>query len=84
MRQASIQGVSPRRARSFTRRDPSDDITPDLVQRDFTADAPNRLWVAEISLIPTGEGAPAHDPVGERVANVASHHGRACLPRVCI
>lgn len=56
MRQAGIQGVSPRRPRSFTRRDPAADLAPDLVQRDFTAVAPNRLWVADISLIPTGEG----------------------------
>ncbi|MFE1554285.1 DDE-type integrase/transposase/recombinase [Streptomyces sp. NPDC058734] len=26
------------------------------VKRDFTADAPNRLWVADITLVPTGEG----------------------------
>ncbi|MFK0224049.1 DDE-type integrase/transposase/recombinase [Streptomyces vinaceus] len=25
------------------------------MQRDFTADAPNRLWVADITLVPTGE-----------------------------
>jgi transposase InsO family protein len=29
---------------------------PDLVNRDFTAPAPNRLWVADVSRIPTGEG----------------------------
>jgi putative transposase len=29
---------------------------PDLVHRNFEADAPNRLWVADISRIPTGEG----------------------------
>ncbi|MFI5529301.1 IS3 family transposase [Kitasatospora sp. NPDC051853] len=56
MRQAGLQGVSPRRPRSFTRRDPAAESAPDLVQRDFTANAPNRLWVADISLIPTGEG----------------------------
>ncbi len=56
MRQAGLQGVSPRRPRSFTRRDPAAGLAPDLVQRDFTAGAPNRLWVADISLIPTDEG----------------------------
>ena len=28
----------------------------DLVERDFTADAPNRLWLADITEHPTGEG----------------------------
>ncbi|WP_239476723.1 DDE-type integrase/transposase/recombinase [Nocardia arizonensis] len=26
------------------------------MQRDFTADAPNKLWVADATRIPTGEG----------------------------
>lgn len=56
MRQAGIQGVSPHRPRGFTRRDPAADPAPDLVRRDFTAAAPNRLWVADISLITTDEG----------------------------
>jgi transposase InsO family protein len=29
---------------------------PDLVNRDFTANHPNRLWVADATRIPTGEG----------------------------
>jgi putative transposase len=29
---------------------------PDLVKREFTAPAPNRLWVADITYIPTWEG----------------------------
>ncbi|WP_326700549.1 IS3 family transposase [Streptomyces sp. NBC_01754] len=28
----------------------------DLVQRDFTATGPNRLWVTDLTMIPTGEG----------------------------
>ncbi|MFR9797117.1 IS3 family transposase [Streptomyces sp. MS06] len=56
MRQAGLQGVSPRRPRGFTRRNPAAESAPDMVQRDFIADAPYRLWVADISLIPTGEG----------------------------
>jgi transposase InsO family protein len=28
----------------------------DLVRRDFTADAPNRLWLADINEHPTSEG----------------------------
>ncbi|MCU7820165.1 IS3 family transposase [Kitasatospora sp. DSM 101779] len=48
VRQAGLQGVSARRPRSLTRRDPAAALAPDLVQRDFTAGAPNRLWVADI------------------------------------
>lgn len=57
MRQAGLQGAFMRkRRRSSTRRDPAATPAPDLVNRDFTAPAPNRLWVADISRIPTGEG----------------------------
>ncbi|MBP2334698.1 IS3 family transposase [Saccharothrix coeruleofusca] len=39
-----------------TRRDPPVAPAPDLVNRDFTAPAPDRLWVADATRIPTGEG----------------------------
>jgi putative transposase len=57
MREAGLQGAFMRkRRRSSTRRDPAATPAPDLVHRQFTAPAPNRLWVADISRIPTGEG----------------------------
>jgi putative transposase len=57
MREAGIAGISPRRAgKGFTHRDPDADLAPDLVQRDFTADGPNRLWVTDLTMIPTLEG----------------------------
>jgi putative transposase len=57
MRQAGLQGAFMRkRRRSTTRRDPAATPAPDLVNRDFTACEPNRLWVADLSRIPTGEG----------------------------
>lgn len=31
-------------------------IAPNLLQRDFTADAPNRKWVTDLTCIPTDEG----------------------------
>ncbi|WP_371579327.1 IS3 family transposase [Streptomyces sp. NBC_01314] len=55
MREADIAGVSPRRG-SFTRRDPKATLAPDLVERDFTAPAPNRLWVTDLTMIATSEG----------------------------
>ncbi|MFI5774834.1 IS3 family transposase [Streptomyces sp. NPDC051658] len=56
MREAGPAGISPRRGTGFTRRDPDADLAPDLVQRDFTANAPNRLWVTDLTMISTGEG----------------------------
>ncbi|MFE7752288.1 IS3 family transposase [Streptomyces sp. NPDC057428] len=48
-------GLSPRRG-GFTRRDPKATLAPDLVNRDFTAQGPNRLWVTDLTIIPTVEG----------------------------
>lgn len=55
MREADLSGISPRRT-GFTRRDPKATLAPDLVNRDFTAPAPNRLWVTDLTMISTGEG----------------------------
>lgn len=57
MREAGLHGISPRRhGKGFTHRDPAATLAPDLVRRDFTAPAPNRLWVTDLTMIPTGEG----------------------------
>lgn len=55
MREADLAGISARRT-GFTRRDPKATLAPDLVNRDFTAEGPNRLWVTDLTMIPTGEG----------------------------
>jgi putative transposase len=49
MREANIVGVSRRRFVVTTVRDGGRQA-PDLVDRAFTADAPNVLWVADISV----------------------------------
>jgi putative transposase len=57
MRQAAIRGVS--RRRSFvvtTRRDARQRPAPDLVNRRFVAAGPNRLWVADMTYVPTWAG----------------------------
>jgi putative transposase len=57
MRAHGLQGGFLRkRWRCSTRQDPRATPAPDLVDRNFTAEAPNRLWVADISRIGTGEG----------------------------
>jgi putative transposase len=72
MRIHGLQGAFMRkRRRSSTRRDPAATPALDLVNRNFKSDAPDRLWVADISRIPTGEGAlwlaSVRDPFSRRV-----------------
>jgi putative transposase len=55
MRAAGIVGVSRRKFAVTTVRDGARQA-PDLVDRRFTADAPNVLWVADITYIPTWAG----------------------------
>ena len=53
MRGAALAGCHRRRPFQTTRRDPQADLAPDLVQRTFTANAPNVLWIADITYVPT-------------------------------
>jgi putative transposase len=55
MRKARIAGVSRRQFITTTRTDGSP-ASPDLVDREFKAVAPNKLWVADITYIPTWAG----------------------------
>jgi putative transposase len=55
MRQAGVAGVSRRRFVITTVRGDRRQA-PDLVDRDFTAEGPDRLWVADITYIPTWTG----------------------------
>lgn len=56
MRQAGLRGVSRRRFVVTTQRDPRQRPAPDLVQRQFVAEGPNRLWVADMTYVPTWAG----------------------------
>jgi len=56
MREAGLRGVSRRRYPATTRRDASHRPATDLVGRDFRAAGPNRLWVADITYVPTAAG----------------------------
>ncbi len=56
MQQAGLVGVHRRRKQGSTKRDPARPSYADRVQREFTSDTPDRLWVADITQHPTDEG----------------------------
>jgi putative transposase len=56
MRAAELKGVSRRNWITATMRDRHARPAPDLVERNFAAAAPNRLWAADITYIPTWAG----------------------------
>ena len=56
MRAAGLQGLQLRRFVTTTVGDPAADRAVDQVDRQFTADGPDRLWVADITYVPTWAG----------------------------
>ncbi len=57
MRELGIEGISRRRKRVLTTiADPDAVRAPDLVNRVFTAAEPNRLWVTDLTYVPTRAG----------------------------
>lgn len=56
MRQAGLEGVSRRHGRKTMMCGISAAPAPDLVEREFRADAPDKLWVGDINYIPTRAG----------------------------
>ncbi len=79
MQADGLQGVSRRKAPATTIPRDKDRPAPDLVERNFTAQAPNRLWVAEITYIATAVGflylAVVLDAFSRRIVgwSMASH-----------
>jgi putative transposase len=56
MREAGLQGARRGRTKFTTRRDEKAARPPDLIDRDFTAEAPDRLWVADLTYVRTWAG----------------------------
>ena len=57
MRQLGIEGISRRRRKVFTTIANPDALrAPDLVNRQFTADRPDALWVTDLTYVPTRSG----------------------------
>ena len=53
MREKGLRGVSRRKWTTTTVRDRAAAVAPDLVKRNFRAQGPNQLWVADITYVPT-------------------------------
>jgi putative transposase len=56
MRRAGLEGASRRKRAWTTKRDRDARPAPDLVERDFSSTGPDRLWVADITYVPTWSG----------------------------
>ena len=56
MRSAGIEGVSRRRKRRTTVRSDEAKAATDLVEREFSAAGPDKIWVADITYVPTMAG----------------------------
>jgi len=56
MRELGIRGVKRSRTVRTTRRDDTAPRSPDLVNREFTAERPNALWVTDLTYVPTWSG----------------------------
>ena len=56
MRDMGLRGVTRGRAPRTTRADPRQAAPDDHVRRDFTAEAPNQLWVADFTYVATWRG----------------------------
>ncbi|WP_366140085.1 DDE-type integrase/transposase/recombinase [uncultured Jannaschia sp.] len=80
MREAKIAGVSRRRGAVPTtvRVMERTSAGGDLVRRDFSADGPDKLWLADITFIPTAAGflflAVVLDPWSRRIVGWAFSH----------
>ena len=81
-----LKGIRRRTKKPATRSADADDCPDDLVDRDFQVSAPNMLWVADITYIPTSQGwvyaalvmdAYSREIVGWQITN----HMRASLAR---
>jgi putative transposase len=72
MQHEGIMGKSPRRKHPVTtQREPGNPVAPNVLAQDFTAEQPDRKWVADITFIDTAEGwlylAPVLDLYSRKV-----------------
>ena len=56
MRLAGLRGCPQRRFKVTTQRNPCHPVAENLIQQDFTAEAPNQRWASDITFISTHQG----------------------------
>jgi transposase InsO family protein len=56
LRAAGVEGATRTKRVKTTGPDPTSARHPDLVKRDFTVTAPNRLWVIDLTFVPRWAG----------------------------
>ena len=56
MREAGLRGCMRGKRRSTTSHDAIVEAAPDLVDRRFLSASPDRLWLADITYLPTRQG----------------------------
>ena len=85
MRAAGIAGARRGKRVRTTKPDPAAARHPDLVGRDFTATAPNQLWVTDLTFVPTWAGVAyvcfITDAFSRMIVGGASPG--ICAPRWC-
>ena len=72
MRQAGLVSIHAKKRKGSTTRAKEHPLAPDLVERDFTVDAPDRLWIADFTQLTTWSGTAY-------IAVVADAYSRLCL-----
>ena len=88
MRSHGLQGAHLRRGLRprLDPADPNHTAAPDLVDRDFRVEAPNRLWVAGLTRLVTGEGvlwlASVRDAFANRIVGWATDPRATAAPGV--
>jgi putative transposase len=78
MRLHGLQAKTARLFRATTRRNLAHPVAPNLLRRNFTADRPDQIWLADITYIPTREGwlylAAVLDLYSRRIVGWAMNH----------
>ena len=72
MRQAGLRSIYAKKRKGSTTRAKEHPLAPDLVQRDFAVDGPDRLWVADFTQLTTWSGTAY-------IAVIADAYSRLCL-----
>ena len=56
LRELGLEANRPKKWKQTTLSDPSAKAAPNLLERDFTADAPNEVWTSDLTYVWTSEG----------------------------